>query len=133
MPYTVTPQGDDPILLVEMSDPFDFRKDPRAIRAKILDVFGSSGRPFFIIYDLRKLPITFNDVVTAVTDAVNVKESKYEIFQDYGRMSLVGAGPLITLTVRISSRFVPTSGEIRAFDTVEEALEYARSQVVGSG
>lgn len=130
MPYTITRQGDAPILLAEISDPFDFLVDARAMRTDILEIFVDSISPFFVIYDVRKLSVTFNDIVTGLTDAIHVQDGKNDILEKYARMSLVGAGPLITLIVKCANRFIPSSGEIRAFDTPEKALEYAHLQVV---
>lgn len=130
MPYTITRQGDAPILLVEISDPFDFRTDQPTIRAKIFTLFNDITRPFFVIYDIRDLSVTFNDVVAALADTIYTRDDTQGIFQKYGRILVVGSGPLISLGIESTNRFLSSGGQARAFDTLKEALEYARLQVV---
>ncbi len=77
--------------------------------------------------------MNFGDLVNALTGAAYPQGDPTGIFQKYGRMSIVGANPLIRLVVESANRFVPSSGVTRAFNTLEEALEYARAQIAGSG
>jgi hypothetical protein len=90
MPYTITPQGNDPILLVKITDPFDFRTGPSAIRARLLNIFSDIARPFLVIYDIRGFSITFNDVVMALADTIYAQDDTKGIFQKYGRILLLG-------------------------------------------
>lgn len=133
MPYTVTQLDDMPILLIEFRDPCDVINDSHATQDEIIRRFAGVSRPFFIIYDIRKLSITFDDVVTMITDAVNISDDNKSVFEKYGRILIVGAGPLVPLVTVSSSRFLPTSGQAKAFDTPEEALEYAHSQIAALG
>lgn len=133
MPYTVTQLDDMPILLVEVSDPCNLIDVSHANQDEISRRFAGTTSPFFVIYDIRKLSLTFDDVVAIVTDAINISDDNKSIFEEHGRILLVGAGPLISLATVSASRFLPTSGQAKAFDTPEEALEYAHSQITGLG
>jgi len=130
MSYTVKQLDDMPIVLIEFSDPCDVIKDSHTTQDEVTRRFAGLTRPFFVIYDIRRLSFTFDDVVTIITDAVNISDDNKSFFEKYGRILIVGSGPLIRLATVSASRFLPTSGQARAFDTPEEALEYAHSQVV---
>jgi hypothetical protein len=129
MPYTVTQLDDLPILLITVSDPCDIRETSHATQDEIIRRFAGVTRPFFVIYDIRGLSITFEDVFTMISDAIYTPPERKGIFEKYGRILLVGTGSLMPLITVSAGRFLPTSGPARAFDTPEEALEYAHSQI----
>jgi len=132
MPYLITLLGDEPILLIKLSDPFDFREGPPAVRAEMLDMLGEVSGPFFTIFDIRELSIALSDLITLLTNSAYPQADPTRIFQKYGRMCIVGRNPLLTLSVESANRFLPSSGVTRAFDTLEAALEYARAELAGS-
>lgn len=133
MPYTITQVGDEHILIIKLSDPFDFRKEPPAIRVEILNIVGKAPGLFFSIFDVHELRISLDDIMDGLANAAYPQGDPTGVFQKYGRLSLVGANPLIRLVVESANRFVPSSGVTRAFNTIGEALEYARVQIAGSG
>lgn len=132
MTYTAILQGNDPILLVTASDPYDFRSDSAAVRAEICAAFGGSGKPFVVIYDIRALSFTFNDMVVALADTIYSQDDSKGIFQKYGMALFVSAGPLISLVIESFNRLLSARGRARAFTTLTEALDYARTHVNGT-
>jgi hypothetical protein len=120
---------DELILLIALFDPCNTREASRATQEEITQRFVDAINPFFVIYDVRGLSITFEDVFMMISDAVYMPPESKSLFEKYGRMLIVGTGPLISLIVVSAGRFLPTRWPVKAFETPEEALEYAHSQL----
>jgi hypothetical protein len=133
MPHVITQIGAEPILLVKVSDPFDFYEELPAIRSELLRIFSDASKIFFAIYDIREITISFNDIMTVLAIAAYPLADESGLLQKYGRICIVGTGPLIALCVELADRFLAASGSTRAFSTPEEALAYAREQLARSG
>ena len=113
------------IVIMTISEPFDIEREPLEIVSEAYTMLGGITEPFFLIYDAPRLPLSPNDLVNAWAD-YRFSHGEGREFDKYGRMIVVSNDEVARLGARIGQHLYPGK-DIRTFDTVEEAVDYARA------
>jgi len=120
------------IIVMTISEPFDLTNEPSDMIADTIDMLGSITEPFFIIYEIvGKVSVGFKDIVNSWANYRHNQgeNEKWEEYNKHSRMSVVGGDELlIRLGVKAGQHLFPDK-DITTFDTVEEALNYARTRL----
>lgn len=129
MSFSVEKLPNEPIIVVVINDPFDYKHGPSAIFEKVGEEIGNSPGPFYWITDLTGLSLDFKDWITMRAAAYVPSPHSVES----GRMCplYVGSSGLLHWGVALENmrRAKFDLFLIRLFDTFDEALAYARSQL----
>lgn len=128
MAYTIQQPGKS-ILVVKIHNPFDPQNDPLQIMRDIGKLISHIDGPFYTVYDVRELSVTFADIVNGLASSFRSKIPELDVLKARGKMVFVGAGQLIELAAKGAERLQPEQPGIKVFDTVDEALAFAREQL----
>jgi len=128
MTHTFVEKQPKRILVITVSDPFDFRAEPAKIMSQLNSMFEDITEPVYVIYDIRKLSISFSNIIDGVAGFARPGSDFEKKLNKYGRMILVGSGTLITVTAKTAARFSPER-PFPVFGTPEEAIEYAKAEI----
>jgi hypothetical protein len=130
MSHTITPKDvNKRILLITLSDPYDFRTESTKIMDELHGILGNITDIVYVIYDVTKLSISFSDIIDGVSSGfARPRNDADKQLNKYSRMILVGASTLITVGAKTAARFSPER-PFPVFKTVEEALDYVQTDL----
>ncbi len=114
-----------PIILITLTEPFDFRKEPPMMMEEIHQALGAITGPFWTIYDIRSLTFTVSKIVDGVATIAHPRSTIAKEIEQYGRLALIGKGTFANLAAKTANRFSPGKS-YQVFSTPEEAIAYAR-------
>ena len=126
MPFDLRKLPDKPILMLAITDPFDYHHGPAAIFEKAGEEIGNLSGPIYWITDLTRLTLNFKNWITMRAAAYVPSPHSVES----GRMrpiyvsksNLIRTGAALENMRRAKFDLPP----IQLFDTLEEALSFAR-------
>ncbi len=124
MPYQIKPQADEPIIIVSMSDPFDFIEDVRPMIEQIAVAATPFTGNYYVIYEFPNLTVTFSDVVMTLAQ----QSSKLPGSISDPRVRALAVAPPDMMEFAVKSLEQTQYGKLRMeiLPSMEEALEYAR-------
>lgn len=124
MPYRIQPQAGEPIIVVSMSDPFDFVDDVRPMIEQIAAAAASFPGRYYVIYEFPNLTVTFSDVVMTLAE----QSSKMPGSVSDPRVKAIAVAPPDMMEFAVKSLEQTQYGKLRMeiLPSMEEALEYAR-------
>ena len=129
MPHTlVSKHPNKRILLITLSDPFDFRKEPPQVMDELRTTLGSVTETTYIIYDVKGLTINISGIIDAVSAFARPDREFDKQLEKYGRMVFVGLGSLVSIGAKTAARFSPGKA-FPIFGTLEEAMEYVQTEL----
>ena len=136
LPYSFTLYPDEPIMLVTITSKYSIIRDQPISDIegfKILDAF---SEPVYYINDIRKLRLTVNDVILAAnqssrigTDNEEKKRPPIWRHPNIKEILLITTNPVVKLAAPGMKKEVFGGLTVKTFDTLEDTLEYIRSQV----
>jgi hypothetical protein len=97
MPHNVMPVDDTPILMVTMTNPYDYYREPQQLFAEIHALTDQMAGRIFVIYDCRSFELTFDDVINKM--AIQTKGLAGSISDERLETIIVGSGELFHLMV----------------------------------
>jgi len=128
MPYSIVDKQHKRILLITVSEPFDYSTETAQIRADLHAILGDIAHTIYLIYDISQVSFSFSDLVSEMA-AFAQSESDFEKqLLEHSRMILVGVSTLVMIVARTIAQVAP-SKPTRAFETVEEALKHAEAEL----
>ncbi len=116
------------ILLITLSDPFDFRNEPIQYMNELHTLLGSVTNTLYLIYDARNLTINIEGIINSVSTFAHPRADFEKQLNTHSRMIFVGTGTFIKLGAKTAGRFAPQKA-FPVFDTVDQALDYARAEL----
>ena len=129
MPHTIRRLPRESIIVVTYEEPFDYTM------ANFETIFREVGKlaegiegPIFAINDANGLKLNFSTLVTALTNALFNPISKYP-GSDRTIGLLVGKGMLFDILQKAVGRKQHGELKMAVFETLEEAIEYARTEL----
>lgn len=124
MPYQIHPQAGEPIIIVRMTDPFDFLDDLRPMIEDIAASASSYPGNYYVIYEFPNLTVTFSDVVMTLAQ----QSSKLPGSLSDPRCKAIAVAPPDMMEFAVKSLEQTQYGKLRMeiLPTTEEAMEYAR-------
>jgi hypothetical protein len=129
MSYRLERLPDEPIVVLTLLPDFSMRQDIRASSEEAaLLIEQVAGDRIYFIYDLRDLRLNFSDVVTGLGQAAKATDM---LKNPRIRTIIVGSGALVEMGVKALSQEQYGGRPAPLFETVEEAIDYARQQTGG--
>ncbi|MBN1311582.1 MAG: hypothetical protein JXB30_09195 [Anaerolineae bacterium] len=128
MTYSIVDKYQNRILLITVSDPFDFGTEPAQIRRELHTILGDITHTIYLIYDMKCLTVGFSDLISEAATLNQPQNEFEEQLQKHGRMILIGSGTPITITAKTVAQLIPHK-PIHVFETPEEALEHAHAEL----
>lgn len=125
MPFTVNKLDGEPIIIVEIRDPYDYQTDPPRMFHEIDQIASTFDDGGFVIYDCRTLDVSFNDLVAGMS--AQVQGVPGSISDPRLTACLVGSSVMLRLAAEGFAK--PQYGEIQVplYDTLDDALNDLRS------
>jgi hypothetical protein len=127
MAYTIQQVGNEPIIVVKTTNPFNPEKEVPEQNEKIGKLVQRMTPPVFLIADLSELQISFSDLVLSLAE---VKRSEDGAFNNKNLITLtVGSEEMVKLSVQAAKQKQYGETNIQIFASVDEAIAHARKQV----
>jgi hypothetical protein len=129
MSYRLEQLPDEPIIVLSLLSDSSLREQisDSAEEATLL-IEEAAEEWVYLIYDVRNLRPNFSDLVGALGQATKATN----LFKNPRlRTVVVGSGPLVEMGVKALSQEQYGGRPAPLFETVEEAIDYARQQVTG--
>ena len=134
MPYTFEESPDEPIVYVTLTgstNDVQGRAELKEINNKVLEIVGRWSEIVYFVYDLRQMTISFRDVLLVLRDIRDdFKDAGGREFVEANiRDLVVGSGMLLEIGVKALGQAQYGYIEGHLFDTVEEAVAFAREEI----
>jgi hypothetical protein len=131
MPYKVELVPDEPIVIVTLSEPFDWEKDIRATTARVADLTRHMDGPIYRISNMKQVSLDFSEVVTALASATRVEEGGLN--DPRFRVVFISQEALIDLAEfgarSASQEQYGVAEPIKVFTDLDEALRHIRAEL----
>ncbi|MDX1994668.1 MAG: hypothetical protein SF029_19955 [bacterium] len=124
MPYKVTRVPNEPIVVLEVSSPFDMITDLPAVFADIAKAKAGVASLTYCLYDVRNLQITFSDVVMGL--AAHTKGEPGSVSDPTIRVILIGSDELLRLASEALKQEQYGQIALPMYATYDEAIAEAR-------
>jgi hypothetical protein len=131
MAFTIEQLPGEPIWIITYEEPIDFKNDPVGVKSYLGEATADCPGVFYSVHDARDITVKFSDVVMGLAAAF--RTSNFKLDASRGRMLVVGAEKLIRLAAESAKQVQYGGVHIEIFDTMEEALAYAREQLAAGG
>jgi hypothetical protein len=127
--FTIEKLPGEPIIMVAITDPFDYQRGPSAIFDKVGQEIGNFPGSLYWITDLTRLSLNFRNWITMraaayISHPHSVESGRMHPLYVSNRGLICGGVALENM--RRAKFDLPL---IRLFSTLEEALEYARQNI----
>ena len=127
MPFAITHLPGEPIVIVRVEFPLDqYLSSVASINDQLAQLARASSRDLYILLDLRDQSPGFSDILLGMQ---LLDESDSWIDQRSAHPVLVGSDPMLGIAVKRAR--LQFGLDIVRFNTLEEALVYARADVAG--
>jgi hypothetical protein len=131
MPYSVDLLPNEPIVIVTLSEPFDWEKDIQATTARVADLTRHLEGPIYRISDMKQVSLDFSEVVTALAAATKAQEGGFN--DPRFRVVFISQEALLDLAefgARSASQAQYGVAEpVQVFTDLDEALHHIRSEL----
>lgn len=117
---------DEPIIIRVFGTDYSFARDGQRVMNEDVALLDTQPEPVFHILDLRELELSFDDLLAGTHFAA--KESRYFGHPRRRELMIVTTSAFFKLAAKGVSNPVFGSQKVIAFDTMEKALKYARSE-----
>lgn len=114
--------GDEPIVIATIFEPVNMAVDPQANRDFSNEVARQFDGPVYRITDFTNFEVTFSQLVLGLAE--DIKSSEPNI-----KHVFVGSGEMVELQTRAGSQEQYGAHEIQLFESVDEAIAFAREQL----
>lgn len=132
MAFSIAEKDGKRIVLVTISDPFNLRTELPQMTDQLLATLGDINDTVYLIYDVRQLSLNFSDIISGVAGFGRPQTELDKRLAQHGRMLLVGTSTLINVAAKAAARLAPSKPTL-AFDTPEQAVEYAKAELAKQG
>ena len=128
---TIDKLPDEPIIVVAILEKFNFGNDMAEGNKPAFELLDSLDSPVFWIVDLRRANMRLGQLVTSSNIVTRGEEDKRALWHHpmIKETILVSTVGMIKLAAKGLSSDVFGNLSVKAFDTLDEALEYARSKI----
>jgi hypothetical protein len=128
MPFAITKLPGEPILIVRIEFPLDqYLSSVASINDQLVQLTRASSSALYILIDLRGRSPAFSDLLIGMQ---LLDESESWIEQRSARPVLVGSDPMLGIAVKRARHQFGL--DTARFNTLEEALAYARAEIAGT-
>lgn len=128
MNYKVEVVPDVPVILLSMFEQYSFATDDLEADKEIIAILEESDEPMFFVVDTTRRPLSLDDVVHSANKDARGEEPLFHHSKLRGLL-VVSPSDMVRLAAKGLTTITFGNVNARAFRTVDEALEYARSQV----
>jgi hypothetical protein len=130
MSFRVERLAGEPILLVTVPEDFDVKNDLPAAIKQIREILDGSEEPVYHTHDVHPFQMSFDDMMAAMR---LLTQGEMAILRHPNiREVLVAADDTMIRAAAKALALVPYGGlPVRVFETLDEALAYAREQIAG--
>lgn len=131
MPYNIELLPDEPIVIVTLSEPFDWVKDVETTTAQVADLTQHLDGPIYRISDMKQVSLDFSEVVTALASVTKVKNGSFS--DPRYRIIFISQKALVDLAEfgaqSASQEQYGVAEPIQVFTDLDEALHYVRAEL----
>lgn len=131
MPYRVELLPNEPIVIVTLSEPFDWEKDIQATTARVAELTRHMAGPIYRISDMKQVSLDFSEVVTALASATRVVEGGLN--DPRFRVVFISHEALLDLAEfgarSASQKQYGVTEPVQVFTNLDEALLHIRSEL----
>jgi hypothetical protein len=123
--YTVEKVPDAPAILVVVRQNWSTATDAPAVLSKVEAMLDASDEPLYYMSDVREAPFNIADII----QIANIVKQARRVLQHPNLKGIIAISPLklIELAAKGMSSDAFGNIDVRVLETVEEALDYART------
>lgn len=126
MHFRVEYLPDDRILIVALNRDYIFGKETQALEQTVNDSIPAGETEIQAIYDLREIKMSFGDLVLAMAN--QTQKAAGSLGDPRLKAVIVGSGEMVRLGILAFQQEQYGKMKFPLFDSMEEALKYAREQ-----
>jgi len=123
--YSVEKLQDEPIVMVKLFEADRLEPSMPTTGAEVIAVLDAVSEPVFLILDMGNIRISLEHLVSSTSRAIRVDQ--FLTHPNVREILDVTTNPMLRLAAKGMESKVFGRLKAQVFDTVEEALEYARS------
>jgi hypothetical protein len=124
---TIEMLPDEPILLATYNNTFSFKEEGQIVQERVIAAFESASEPVFYIVDMREEPAFDFQEFLALTSQITRGQNALLHHPKMKENLIITQNNFFKVAARGLSADVFGGVKARIFDTLEEALAYARS------
>ncbi len=126
MSTTVEKLPGEPIAIIVHHPPYIPNDAILYAEQELAKILASMEGPLYVITDFRAIDVTFSDLVMSLADAV-ARSDEGSVKSERTRLVLVGSSQLVAMGASAFAQEQYGGFYVPFFASVEEALEYCRS------
>lgn len=127
MAHTTEALPGEPIIITTYSEPYDPVSDVVEANLEVAELLGDLPLAYYI-NDIQQVELTFSKVIQTMSSAFRDRSS---LDSSRIRRIAVGTGKMLKLFVEGAKQFQYGEINIELFESIEEAVAFARSQLEG--
>lgn len=131
MKFTVERLPNEPILIVTIGKDYQVGKDSPDIFRAVDSKIGKDESGLYSIYDLREMKMTFGDLVIALSN--QSQKAPGAMADPRASAVIVGSSEMVKLGAQAFQQEQYGNLKFPLYESVEDALKYAREQVLKGG
>jgi hypothetical protein len=128
MSYTLEKLPGEPILLNVLSETYDIGRDASASTEQLLDLLDTMDTPTFLIVDVRKLRLSFGDMVGGLGFLTRGEAATFR-HPNIREVVAVTTSDLLGMGAKALEQMQYGGLRSSVFETLDEALAYVRDRV----
>ncbi len=127
LPIEVTILADPPAVQFALLAGYRMSQHLRALVDSMNEALAEAAEPIWTLLDIRQMQINWSDLVSALADIRDIRQATPHSDNSRGTLIITGSD-LLKLGAKALSQSQYGGGAVGVFETVEEALDFARSQ-----
>jgi hypothetical protein len=124
---TIEMLPDEPVLLITYNNTFSFKEEGKSVLESVIAAFDNASQPVFYIVDMREEPAFDFQEFLALTSQITRGQNALLHHRNMKENLIITQNNFFKVAARGLSADVFGGVKARIFDTLEDALAYARS------
>jgi len=125
MPHSVEKLKDEPIIVVEIKNPYDYQTEPEQMFEKIERIAKKTEKQGYIIYDCRNFTVTFGDLVAGMQ--AQSKGTPGSISDPKFTSMIIGSDAMLKMATEGFKQDQYGKIEVPLYSTMDAAMRHART------